>query len=58
MTVDKQYLQGLLMELTLMEGQLCELLSQVCRQRERFRTLIDEWEDEQQARRDTLYGSI
>lgn len=58
MTVDKRYLQGLLMELTLMEGQLCELLSQVCRQRERFRALIDEWEDEQQARRDILSGSL
>lgn len=58
MTVDKQYLQALLTELTLMEGQLCELLSQVCRQRERFRAVLDEWEDEQQARRDTLYGSI
>ena len=58
MTVDKQYLQGLLMELTLMEGQLCELLSQVCRQRERFRTLIDEWVDEQQARHDTLSGTL
>ena len=58
MTVDKQYLQALLTELTLMEGQLCELLSQVCRQRERFRTLIDEWVDEQQARHDTLSGTL
>lgn len=44
MTVSKEYLQALLMGLTIMEGQLCELLSEVCRQRERFRAVLDEWE--------------
>ena len=42
MFVNKEYLQDLLRELTIMEGALCELLAQVCRQRERFRALIDE----------------
>lgn len=42
MFVSKERLQELLMEFTIMEGALCELLAQVCRQRERFRALIDE----------------
>lgn len=41
MTVSKEDLQALLMELTVMEGQICELLSEVCRQRERFRAVLD-----------------
>lgn len=58
MNVSKKYLQDLLMGLTIMEGELCELLSEVCRHRERFRALMDEWEDEQQGRRDAWVGKV
>lgn len=54
MTISKEYLQALLVELTVMEGQLCELLAQVCRQRERFRAVMDEWENEMEGRRAAL----
>ena len=42
MYVSKEYMQALLTGLTIMEGELCELLSEVCKHRERFRALIDE----------------
>lgn len=54
MTISKEYLQALLLELTVMEGQLCELLAEVCRQRERFRAVMDDWENEMEGRRAAL----
>lgn len=58
MDISKAYLQALLMEFTVMEGQLCELLAEVCRQRERFRAVIDGWEEEMQGRHDVLEGRV
>ena len=58
MYVSKDYLQTLLTGLTIMEGELCQLLSEVCRHRERFRAVMDEWEDEQQGRRDVREGRV
>lgn len=58
MCIRKEYLQDLLMGLTIMEGELCELLSEVCRHRERFRMLIDEWNDEQDGQRDAWVGKV
>lgn len=58
MYVSKEYLQALLMGLTIMEGELCELLSEVCKHRERIRAVMDEWEDEQQGQRDVREGRV
>lgn len=41
MYVSKERLQELLMEFTIMEGELCELLAQVSLERERFRASLD-----------------
>lgn len=41
MYVSKERLQELLMEFTVMEGELCELLAQVSLERERFRASLD-----------------
>ena len=53
MHVSKDYLEALMMELTIMEGLLCELLADVCRQRERFRAIIDQGE-----RDDLIRGDV
>lgn len=53
MHVSKDYLEALMMELTIMEGLLCELLARVSRQRERFRAIIDQGE-----RDDLIRGDV
>lgn len=58
MNVSKKYLQDLLMGMTVMEGQVCEILAQICKYRERFRAVIDEWEEEQQGQRDVREGRV